>query len=1268
LHIEGVTGNRGPAVTFNYERLNHMTFQQLVQAVLADAFPGTRAFPVGQGDGGRDAAHNDIVQHDNAGPAATDHTNATQSIGSHGTQPTDELEVGAAARGASVKSTGLMTARLSGAARAAQTIFQVKFATDPSRVSDPVRWLVDAFTSEAKTLERLHTDGKAKKYYLVTNLRGSATLDRGQMDRLDTELATLNRQFPRMDLEVWWRDTLDRHLESAWALWWSYPQILDGTQALALVLHTLDGDQAARRDRALRAFLADQARSSRHLRFKQAELDNVPIDALFVDVPARPAQTGWALDSTAWKQMAASARFVDAQRGSTWTREDIDESAGERAATMLLGHDAVSRIVVIGAPGQGKSTLLQIVCQTLRSRLGVDEHSGELLREFPWGPARLPIEIDLKGYAAFRAAAGSERATSGTRTLEAYLATVVAEASGGSSFDVDDLQEVVTRVPVLLALDALDEIADAAEREVIAEEIEAAGARLSEIATDLSILVTSRPKDAVNNPLLDAGIYLHLILTPLPLSMADDYTSKWLRARSFDATEHKRISENWRDHRTDSHVRDLTTNLMQVSIVLYIFHRRGESVPRNRTALYAEYVRLLFDREADKDSRVAALRSDLEELHGYLALTLHCRAERDHASGSIGGEDLRSAIAAFAQLTGREADLSPLFAGVQRVAALVSRIPGRFEFEVQPLREYFAGTYLYQTAPSAPQWNAPPSGHLSERALMMLERTYWHNTLRFFAGNFTYGEISLLTDILLESVDQLGASVAANARSVALQLLADRVFATHPSHRQRVVMWAFSEQGCRLLESNGRIGSPKLGEETGLLEMIEEVFSATRLTTLDDVSKGDLERLIGVTTSPESALPHAISAIERLPPELQPVGLSVASRGRLLRALNESGLLRLESLAGIAGMSMTERARIYAEGDAPLWFDPSLSLEAIVQSLRHPVGPHSMQGTVFSEAQAVADRLGVGSIDPRRYSRGLQHALEAGRTPKLEQAREAQFSIQRLQLIEKIAGPDAWLGRVLSCHLARADHFADSELGAGELVRLTRLVRSRRHATSFWDDLLTNSTSSDEDLHQAWWCLAVLACSGDTALVNEMHDVSRILDTLTPDRQELVARAVQDMTEIKQFSRVDSGSDRPTWPFAITGPLLLRTRFRSRWSAELANVVVAATAGGAPIPKSHAARSDLATLLWNANSDSLKSKVAVVRGLGVDLDWAPSGGERTFSGAPADVVSAVVDQIIDDPRASPPGLIALAVGSQQGRTREPLLDVAVRRGWRNFVT
>ena len=70
---------------------------------------------------------------------------------------------------------------------------------------------------------------------------------------------------------------------------------------------------------------------------------------------------------------------------------------------------------------------------------------------------------------------------------------------------------------------------------------------------------------------------------------------------------------------------------------------------------------------------------------------------------------------------------------VERVGALVSRVEGMFEFEVQPLREYFAARHLYKTAPYSPVGQAH-KGTRPERFEAIAASSYWTNVTRFFCG------------------------------------------------------------------------------------------------------------------------------------------------------------------------------------------------------------------------------------------------------------------------------------------------------------------------------------------------------------------------------------------------------------------------------------------------------------------------------------------------------------------------------------------------------
>lgn len=81
--------------------------------------------------------------------------------------------------------------------------------------------------------------------------------------------------------------------------------------------------------------------------------------------------------------------------------------------------------------------------------------------------------------------------------------------------------------------------------------------------------------------------------------------------------------------------------------------------------------------------------------------------------------------------------------------ALTSKVQGTFEFDVQPLREYFTARYLYDFA-GADQRGFDMADVLCE----LVRRGYWRNTSGFFAGFAKPNELAGLVETLEEERDE----------------------------------------------------------------------------------------------------------------------------------------------------------------------------------------------------------------------------------------------------------------------------------------------------------------------------------------------------------------------------------------------------------------------------------------------------------------------------------------------------------------------------------
>ena len=776
--------------SYQYEQLNDESFQHLSQSLLLKAYPDLQCFPVGQPDGGRDG----IVRL---------FESASDSTGS--------------------------------------ILFQVKFARRKLNPSEARDWLLETLRKELPKVRNQINTG-AERFVLVTNVAGTAHANVGSIDKLQ---ALLDEHIP-IPAEAWWRDDLDRRLDDAWSLKFAYPSLLTGTDFLRLVVEASPSEDRERRQNTITAFLAGQFAADREVKFKQADLEN-DIFELFTDVPLIPRTPSGRRQKASW-QLAAAFR-----RAARAASEDIDlvsihywlevalrgesdlagyyplEGTWLNASSLLLDGDfqeAEPLVILEGAPGQGKSTIAQYICQIHRMRF-LDHQRGEIGNpDHINSPLRLPFKVELRDFASwlsggnpFGSADGDDSPDASSRTLEGFLSALIRYESGGSDFNVSDLLTTLKASPTLIVLDGLDEVAEINQRERVVKEITTTVSRLSAVATSLQVVVTSRPTAFINSPVLPKHTFATYSLESMTRPLIIEYAERWLQSREIDESEASDVRKILNDKLDEPHLHDLARNPMQLAILLSLIHRRGISLPDKRTALYDSYIEIFFDRESEKAAIVRDNRDLLERIHRYLAWELQSRAEVDSTStskelpsstlpsGSITEEDLRVLLREFLEKDGSDPALvEQLFSGVvERVVAIVSRVQGVYEFDVQTLREYFAARHLYQTAPYSPT-GQERRGTISDRWRALSRNFYWLNVARFYAGCYNEGELpSLIDDLRVLSNDEVFRRTS-HTQLLTTALLGDWVFSQRPRSVQDAVDLLLEPRGLRMLVAGARSG------------------------------------------------------------------------------------------------------------------------------------------------------------------------------------------------------------------------------------------------------------------------------------------------------------------------------------------------------------------------------------------------------------------------------------------------------------------------------
>ena len=717
------------------ELLGPERFQLMCQALLAGEHSNIQCMPIGQPDGGRDA-----LQH-RSGKFA---------------------------------------------------VFQIKFTRDPSTIKDPYKYLIDKINEEVPKLERLGLEA-LDQYILITNLPGTAHLGTGLIDRISDFLV---HAIPCRSICLW-RDDICRRLDRNWDLKWTFPELLRGPDLIRLVHETHSLEDGTRRSKALSAFLRHQYEEDRLVKFKQIDFRNDLID-IFVDMPfflslkGSPDEISSVL-ATIYEnklEVGRSDRLVTISSREGGVSDETD-SAEVGIAEFLTGSFSDQRlrfVVVEGAPGQGKSTLGQYICQLHRVRI---LHEASDIENFPerlrLSRLRLPIRLDLRDLASWVvgldpfAAASPTAAAPVTPSVETFIARLISVRSGGVDFSVADVLSIAQTWPIIVILDGLDEIAEVEVRRDVVKAISATFSRLSQNSPTLQFVVTTRPAAFTNSPAFDRQQFPHIQISPLTHRCIQNFATVWCKAKDLDPRETVDVKRILSNRIRQVHVAELARNPMQLTILLNLIETNGEAFPDKRTSLYDQHVDIFFKREASKSAVVRDHGVLLRQIHKYVGWELHKLAETKGTPGRLPALKLQELVRQYLEREGRDPAWAERIFGsmVERVYMIVSRLEGTYEFEVQPLREYFAARYLYDTAPYSPP-GVKKVGTKSEIFEVTVRNFYWNNVTRFYAGCFSEGELLDLADRIVDLIRDPIFGPSNNPSLLAVSLLGDWVFEQRP--------------------------------------------------------------------------------------------------------------------------------------------------------------------------------------------------------------------------------------------------------------------------------------------------------------------------------------------------------------------------------------------------------------------------------------------------------------------------------------------------------
>lgn len=670
-------------------------------------------------------------------------------------------------------------------------VIQAKYKERLSTTTADQKWFFEQVTTE---LDAWIDRGKARHqrqpmYFIIaTNVPLTAVSENGGLDRLRALFAQYRDKVddsrpPQpigmpdfVDYDVWHAEYLDRLLETNEEVSRRYADlILPGDVISRLYDHVTQDDEKL--VRAWINYVRMSLTSDTKIELGESgDLVNTPLELaeIAVDLPVSQKTIG---------------------SGTRYALQTLVDRA-DQILTPALHPAAHDRLVVLGGPGSGKSTLSRLLCQIYRVALLQTAAAGRVTAQVA-GIAtqirtafdvdnlptpslhRLPIRVVLSTFA-------DDLTQTKSLTLLQHIVSLLNHRAS-EQIRVNEIARLIKQWPVLVVLDGMDEVASADNRGAVTACISDFLSEMAAMQADVLTVCTSRPVGFERDDEID---YEELDLLPLPLKDAIHYADRLLASRFPDDLDRQEETlQRLRQAATNGETSRMMTSPLQVTILSLLLEQRKRA-PASRYALFRTYYDVVYARECNKPGGNGAIleqyRPQLDELHQSCGLAIHARAERAGTAESILPVEDLEAIARRILEAEEHRNLDALVEELLRLARerlvlLIPRMAG-VAFEVRTLAEFFAAQSVMAREDSA------------DRLQVLVTSAHWRNTWLLAAGHI-FSERRELRDSVVSRLHDADHSNAVNrlvmpGSILAIDALEDGFASATPVYEKKLVIAA----------------------------------------------------------------------------------------------------------------------------------------------------------------------------------------------------------------------------------------------------------------------------------------------------------------------------------------------------------------------------------------------------------------------------------------------------------------------------------------------
>ena len=536
-------------------------------------------------------------------------------------------------------------------------IVQAKYHQRLGNTQQDGAWAVDQLKDEIKKYTDPVSKRRKPEYFIfATNVVLTPVLEKGSKDRTVGVLEDFKKQSPLKDYAIWDYDQIRTFLDMYEDVRKAYAAFITPGDVLESVISRLNPSPTDMYKSLVR-FVERELLSDACVRLGQAGHtvdDRIPLATVFVDLPTENEPAG--LQARIVEDGAADIGYTDSevQLGEGFAKEILAASS-EFLDPASLGTSVISnnidptvpqgsrgRFVLIGGPGQGKTTLTQFICQIFRASIisGKPEHtlSGEIQSALSTIQEhcdiesidhvvvpRFPFKILLNEFAT--ALSGSS--TSQVGSVLGYLSRQIKNRAD-SDISADDMRRFLAAYPSVFIFDGLDEVPASSNRDEVLDAIRDFWIDASNANADILAIATTRPQGY--NEDFSPLYYQHRKLAEFPQQLGWHYAKRLAEVR-YRADEDRKqtvLGRLERAFRENSTAR-LMRSPLQVTIMAALVDRYGQP-PQMRWSLFNSYYDVIYDREVERSIDASNIlrdhQPDIKAIHNQVGLILQIDSER----------------------------------------------------------------------------------------------------------------------------------------------------------------------------------------------------------------------------------------------------------------------------------------------------------------------------------------------------------------------------------------------------------------------------------------------------------------------------------------------------------------------------------------------------------------------------------------------------------------------------------------------------------------